>query len=384
MKFEFATANRIIYGAGTSQQIADYAQGFGKRPLLVTGENSSRAQFAVDKLKANGFTVTQFAIADEPSIGIVLEGVILARDQACDFVIGIGGGSVIDGAKAIAALLTNDGEPLDYLEVVGKGLPLQNAPAPYIAIPTTAGTGAEVTRNAVLAVPERRVKVSLRSALMLPDVAIVDPELTYSMPPSITAVTGLDALTQVIEPFVSHLANPLTDALCRDGIQRAGRSLRRAYENGSDHDARNDMALASLMGGLALANAKLGAVHGFAGSLGGMFFAPHGAVCARLLPYAMETNVKALQSRQPENPALQRYSEIARTLTGNHDAIVQDGVEWIQSLCADLQIPGLSTYGLTTKDIPMVISQSKNASSMKGNPISLSETELAHILEQSL
>ena len=384
MKFEFATANRIIYGAGTSQQIADYAQGFGKRPLLVTGENSSRTQFAVDKLKANSFTVTQFAIADEPSIDNVQEGVTLARDQACDFVIGIGGGSVIDGAKAIAALLTNEGEPLDYLEVVGKGLPLQNAPAPYIAIPTTAGTGAEVTRNAVLAVPEHRVKVSLRSALMLPDLAIVDPELTYSMPPSITAVTGLDALTQVIEPFVSHLANPLTDALCREGIQRAGRSLRRAYENGSDHDARNDMALASLMGGLALANAKLGAVHGFAGPLGGMFFAPHGAVCARLLPYAIETNVRALQSRQPENPALQRYSEIARILTGNHDAIVQDGVEWIQSLCADLQIPGLSTYGLTTKDIPMVISQSKNASSMKGNPILLSEPELAHILEQAL
>ena len=384
MKFEFATANRIIYGAGTSQQIADYAQGFGKRPLLVTGENSSRAQFAVDKLKANGFTVSQFAIANEPSTGIVLEGVTLAHAETCDFVIGIGGGSVIDGAKAMAALLTNEGEPLDYLEVVGKGLPLQNAPAPYIAIPTTAGTGAEVTRNAVLAVPERRVKVSLRSALMLPDVAIVDPELTYSMPPSITAVTGLDALTQLIEPYVSHLANPLTDALCREGIQRAGRSLRRAYENGSDHDARNDMALASLMGGLALANAKLGAVHGFAGSLGGMFSAPHGAVCARLLPYTIEANVKALLSRQPDNLALQRYTEIASILTGNHDAIVQDGVQWIQALCAELQIPGLSTYGLTTKDIPEIINKSKNASSMKGNPISLSEIELAHILEQSL
>ena len=384
MKFEFATANRIIYGAGTSQQIVEDAQGFGKRPLLVTGKNSNRAQFAVNKLKANGFTVTQFAIADEPSTGIVLEGVTLARAETCDFVIGIGGGSVIDGAKAIAALLTNEGEPLDYLEVVGKGLPLQNAPAPYIAIPTTAGTGAEVTRNAVLAVPEHRVKASLRSALMLPDLAIVDPELTYSMPPSITAVTGLDALTQLIEPYVSHLANPLTDALCREGIQRAGRSLRRAYENGSDHDARNDMALASLMGGLALANAKLGAVHGFAGPLGGMFFAPHGAVCARLLPYAMETNVKALQSRQPKNPALQRYTEIAHILTGDPAATAQDGVHWIQALCADLHIPGLSTYGLTTKDIPMVINKSKNASSMKGNPISLSEIELAHILEQSL
>jgi alcohol dehydrogenase class IV len=384
MKFEFATANRIIFGAGTSQQIAEYAQGFGKRPLLVTGKNSSRAQFAAQKLEASGFTVTTFAITSEPSTDIVLEGVTLAREQACDFVIGIGGGSVIDGAKAIAALLTNEGEPLDYLEVVGKGQPLQNEPAPYIALPTTAGTGAEVTRNAVLTVPEHRVKVSLRSALMLPDIAIVDPELTYSIPPMVTAVTGLDALTQVIEPYVSHLANPLTDALCREGIRRAGQSLRRAYENGSDHDARKDMALASLMGGLALANAKLGAVHGFAGPLGGMFSAPHGALCARLLPYTMATNIHALQTRQPENPALHRYTEIARILTGDASATVQDGVHWLQSLCTDLQIPGLTAYGITSNDFPSVIDKSKNASSMKGNPIQLTETELTYILEQAL
>ncbi|MBE2220346.1 MAG: iron-containing alcohol dehydrogenase [Anaerolineae bacterium] len=383
MKFEFATANQIVFGAGTSQQLATYAQNFGKRPLLVTGRNNSRAQFAVQQLHTNGFTVTPFTIANEPSTDIILDGVTLARDHACDFVIGIGGGSVIDGAKAIAALLTNPGAPLDYLEVVGKGLPLLNAPLPMIALPTTAGTGAEVTRNAVLTVPELNVKVSLRSRLMLPDIAIVDPELTYSMPPSVTAVTGLDALTQVIEPYVTQAANPLTDALCREGIQRAGQSLRRAYENGSDHDARSDMALASLFGGLALANAKLGAVHGFAGVLGGMFSAPHGAVCARLLSYTTETNIKALQSRQPDNPALQRYTEIARILTGNPAATAQDGVYWIQSLCADLHIPGLSTYGLATNDIPTVVNKSKNASSMKGNPIPLSETELTHILQQA-
>ncbi len=384
MKFEFATANRIIFGAGTSRQMVEYAQGFGKRPFLITGQNSSRAGFAVQTLQNNGFTVTQFPVPGEPSTPIVLEGVTLARAQACDFVIGIGGGSVIDGAKAIAALLTNDGEPLDYLEVVGKGQPLQNAPAPTIAVPTTAGTGAEVTRNAVLTVPEHRMKVSLRSPLMLPDVAIVDPELTYSMPPGVTAVTGLDALTQLIEPFVSHLANPLTDALCREGIQRAGHSLRRAYENGRDANARNDMALASLLGGLALANAKLGAVHGFAGPIGGMFSAPHGAVCARLLPYTMAANVQALQSRQPKNPALQRYTEIARILTESPSASVQDGVQWIQSLCADLQIPGLAIYGLTANDLPTVVNKSKNASSMKGNPIQLHEAELTQILEQAL
>lgn len=384
MRFEFATSNRIIFGAGTSQQIAEITQGFGKRPFLVTGKNSSRADFAIEQLQTHGMTVTQFAIASEPSTDIVLAGVEMAREQNCDVVIGLGGGSVIDGAKAIAALLTNEGEPLDYLEVVGKGLPLNNAPAPYIAVPTTAGTGAEVTRNAVLTVPEHRVKVSLRSALMLPDVAIIDPELTYSLPPEITAVTGLDALTQVIEPFVSHLANPLTDALCREGIQRAGRSLRRAWENGSDHEARYDMALASLFGGLALANAKLGVVHGFAGPLGGMFSAPHGAVCARLLPYAIETNVQALQSQQPNHPALTRYTEMACTLTNNPTATVWEGVQWIQALCADLQIPGLATYGLTMKDFTTVIDKSKNASSMKGNPIQLNEAELANILQQAL
>ena len=384
MKFEFATANRIVFGAGTSQQIAEYTQGMGKRPLLVTGKQNNRAVFAVQKLAANGFNVTQFAIVTEPTTDTVLAGVTLAREYSCDFVIGLGGGSVIDGAKAIAALLTNEGEPLDYLEVVGKGLPLQHAPAPYIALPSTAGTGAEVTRNAVLTVPEHRVKVSLRSALMLPDIAIVDPELTYSMPPSVTAVTGLDALTQLIEPYVSHLANPLTDALCREGIQRAGRSLRRAYENGRDGAARNDMALASLMGGLALANAKLGAVHGFAGPLGGMFSMPHGAVCARLLPYAMATNVAALQSRQPDNPSLTRYTEIARLVTGNAEASLQDGVQWLEALCADLDVPGLATYGLDESNFSTIIDKSKNASSMKGNPIPLTEAELSEILQQAL
>ncbi len=244
-----------------------------------------------------------------------------------DLVVGMGGGSVIDAAKAIAALLTNPGDPLDYLEVIGRGLPLANACAPMMAIPTTAGTGAEVTRNAVLASPAHRVKVSLRSASMLPDVAIVDPELTLSMPPAVTAATGLDALTQCLEPFVSHLATPLTDGFCREGLARAARSLRRAYHHGSDVAARRDMALASLCGGLALANAKLGAVHGFAGPIGGMFDAPHGAVCARLLPLVMTANVRALEERSPNSPALVRYAEVAKIVTGDADASIADGVD---------------------------------------------------------
>ena len=231
-------------------------------------------------------------------------------------VIGLGGGSAIDTGKAIAALLTNPGDPLDYLEVIGRGQALQQTPLPYIAIPTTAGTGSEVTRNAVLASHEHHVKVSLRSPLMLPRVAIVDPELTYSLPPAITASTGLDALTQLIEPYTCNSPNPMIDAICREGMQRAARSLKRAYQNGSDAAAREDMSIAALFGGMALANAKLGAVHGFAGPLGGLFPAPHGMICARLLPFVVEANVRALQMREPDSPVLKRYDEVAQLLTG--------------------------------------------------------------------
>lgn len=204
--------------------------------------------------------------------------------------------------------MANGGDPLDYAEVIGHGRPLERRSLPLIAIPTTAGTGAEVTRNAVIGSPEHRVKVSLRSPLMLPEVAIVDPELTRDLPPALTASTGLDALTQLIEPLVSCRTNPLTDALCRSGIQRAARSLRRAVEHGEDLVAREDMSLASLFSGLALANAALGAVHGLTGPLGGMFEASHGALCASLLPAVMEANVRALRHRAgtPRPAALQR------------------------------------------------------------------------------
>jgi alcohol dehydrogenase class IV len=306
------------------------------------------------------------------------------RLAACDLVISIGGGSVVDTGKAIAALMTNPGDLLDYLEVIGKGKALTQASAPFIAIPTTAGTGAEVTRNAVLASPEHHVKVSLRSPLMLPRLALVDPELTYSLPPELTASTGLDALTQVIEPFVSVRANPMADAFCREGMRRAARSLRRACDDGDDASAREDMSLASLFGGLALANAGLGAVHGFAGVIGGMFDAPHGAICARLLPYVMEVNLRALEERAPEGDALHRYDEIAQILTGKDEASAMDGVTWVRELCEALNIPPLATYGMRQADWPAVVEKSAVASSMKGNPIQLTSDEMEEILGKAL
>jgi len=299
-------------------------------------------------------------------------------------VVGFGGGSVLDSAKAIAALLTNGGELFDYLEVIGRARPLARAAAPCVAIPTTAGTGAEVTRNAVLASPAHRLKVSLRSPHLLPRVALVDPELTYDLTPALTATTGLDALTQLIEPYVSSRANPLTDALCADGLRRAARSLRRAVENGRDPAAREDLALASLLGGLALANAGLGAVHGFASPIGGMFPAPHGAVCAALLPHVIEANLRAFRARAPNHDALRRYDEVARLLTGEPHATADDAVRWARKLVADLRIPTLASYGLARTDFPTLVSAAAKASSMKANPIALTPDELAGILDRAL
>lgn len=384
MNFEFATATRIIFGPGTLKQVGPLVAEMGHRALVVMGRTTERADPLLDILTAHGLDAATFVVSGEPTVDIAQQGTHQARAKKCDLIIGIGGGSVLDAGKAIAALLTNGGGPLDYLEVIGEGKPITQPAAPCIAIPTTAGTGAEVTRNAVLFSPEHRVKVSLRSPLMLPRLAIVDPELSYGLPPSLTASTGLDALTQVIEPFVSHKANPLTDAVCREGMRRAARSLRRAFQHGEDEAAREDMAVASLCGGLALANAKLGAVHGFAGPFGGMFPAPHGATCAALLPAVMAVNVQALRARDPDNPALGRYDELARILTGSDRAAAADGVTWVHELCRDLQVPPLGTYGLTRVDFSPLIEKAGRASSMQGNPIKLTDEELAEILSRAI
>jgi alcohol dehydrogenase class IV len=291
---------------------------------------------------------------------------------------------VIDAGKAIAALATNPGDPLDYLEVVGRNQPITVSPVPCIAIPTTAGTGSEVTRNAVLGVPEQQVKASLRSPMMLPRVAIVDPELTLDLPPDVTATTGMDALTQCIEPYVSVRANALTDLYCREGVRLARRSLLRACRNGADLEARTDMAYASLLGGLALANAGLGVVHGFAAPIGGMFSAPHGGVCAALLPHGVAGNIAALRSRHPDHPALGRYREIASALTGNPAAEAEDAAVWVRELCDALRIRSLREYGIAAEHTAELVNKAANASSMKANPIVLTDGELRSVLHSAL
>ena len=380
--FEFATADRIIFGAGKLNGLGDQLKGRAKRLLLVCGKSSDAIPRVREILSAQGIPFDEFHVHGEPTVDVVREGVQAA--EGCDMVIGLGGGSVLDAGKAISALATNRGDIFDYLEVVGKGQPLTNAPLPYIAIPTTAGTGSEVTRNAVLESPAHGLKISLRSPSMLPSIALVDPELTYTLPPAVTASSGLDALTQLIEPFVSVKANPMTDAICREGIRHAASSLRAAYHHSADKSAREGMSLASLFGGMALANAALGAVHGFAGPLGGMLHAPHGELCARLLPLVMEANIKALQERQPENIALQRYVEIAQIITGDKNASAEDGVKWVSDLVEELKIPSLSAHGMNESHFPEAVEKTLNANSTKGNPIALNELELIDILEKSL
>lgn len=384
MRFEFATAARIVFGAGTLAEIGPAARALGRRALIVTGRDPGRSLRCAELLARAGTEHGTFALQREPTTDDILQGVGHARSLGCDVVVGFGGGAALDAAKAIAALLTSEGDLFDYLEVIGRAQPLLHPPAPCIAIPTTAGTGSEVTRNAVLASPAHRVKVSLRSPLMLPRLALVDPELTHSLPPPLTAATGMDALTQLIEPYVSSRANPLTDALCVDGIRRAARSLRKAVDDGRNAAAREDMALASLHGGLALANAGLGAVHGFAGPIGGMFPAPHGAVCAVLLPHVMAANLTALRTRTPQHPALPRYGEVARLLTGRAHATADDGVTWVRELVAALPLPRLATFGLTPADATAVIAAAGDASSMKANPLPLTTEELGAIFAAAL
>jgi alcohol dehydrogenase class IV len=378
MRFEFATAGRIVVGPGRAQELPGVLASLGSRFLVVTGANPARH----DKLLAAvDLPSAVFPVAAEPTVELARAAVAIARAHGADVVAGIGGGSVIDAAKAVAMLLANGGDPLDYLEVVGSGRPITQPAVPCVAVPTTAGTGAEVTANAVLAVPSHHLKASLRSPLMIPRVALVDPLLTVSCPPPVTAASGLDALTQCLEPFVSAQATPLTDGLAREGLRRAGTGLRAAYADGSDVTARSDMAVCSLLGGMALANAKLGAVHGLAGVIGGTADVPHGMACAALLAPVIEANVRVA----PAGAAvLDRYTEAARLLTGQPDASIDDGLAWIRETLTLLSVPGLAAFGVSSAMADDIAAKALVSSSMKGNPVPLSHADLVAIVLQAL
>lgn len=371
--FTFATAGRIAFGPGRRAELAAAVAALGSRPLVCTGSDPARHAGLIDTI---GSAAT-FAVRGEPTLEVVRAGAEAARAHGADVVVGLGGGAVLDAAKIIAALATNGGDPLDYAEVIGRGLPLAVRSLPVVAVPTTAGTGSEVTANGVVTSTEHRVKVSLRSASMLPAVAIVDPELTIACPPTVTAHAGLDALVQCIEPFVSPFANPLTDGFCREGIRRAASGLRRAYAEPGDIEARSDVSLCALLSGLALANGKLGAAHGIAGPLGGQTGAPHGAITAAVMVAVSEHN---LAHAGPV--ALARYAEVGELLTGRREAGAF--LDWWAQTAAELGVPGLASLGLDEADIGLVAEAASKASSTKGNPVPMTTADLAGILRRSL
>ncbi len=380
MNFEFVTARKIIVKTNGLESIKKLASNYGKKALLVGRQNDETTNKAKTFLQEENMEVVEIFVKGEPTLEALNENTAIARKANVDVVIGIGGGSVIDMAKMISALITNTNDVLDYLEVIGKAMPLENAAKAFIAIPTTSGTGAEVTKNGVVSSKEHQVKVSLRSESMYADVVLLDAALTLSLPKHVTASTGMDALTQNIEPYVSIMANPITDAFAKEGIQKIASSIKIAYDNGSDLQARENMAIGSLMGGFALANAKLGAVHGFAGVLGGMYDINHGVICAMLLPHVMSANIQALHDNDPQHPTLKRFDHVAQLLTNKPNAKAKDGIDWVRNINEHFNMPTLRDLNVKKEDFDEIVEKSKNSSSMKGNPIALTSDQLRNIL----
>ena len=385
VRIDLAVPADVRFGAGRVGEVPAALAALGASlVLVVTGRTTARADGVRSELTEDGISSIAFVVATEPSIERVRAGVALVAETGCDAVLGFGGGSALDVGKAVAVLATSGADPLDHLEVIGDGRPITRPGLPCVAVPTTAGTGSEVTRNSVLS--GRGVKASLRSPLMLPKVAVVDPDLLIGLPQPTIAASGMDALSQLIEPLLSRRANPVTDALARDGMRRSARSLGRAYQEGMEDPAvREDLALASLFGGLCLANSGLGAVHGLAAAAGARLSAPHGAVCAAVLSAAMDVNLRALRDRAPEHQALARMTEVARLLTGHPEATPEEAIGWLQDLTTALSIPGLASYGLDNDaEIAEVVTAAQQASSMRGNPIELTDQEVSEIVTRSL
>lgn len=374
--FSFMTATEILFGRGQAAAAPARVAALGRHVMLVHGAEPRRSDGLAAGLIAAGCTVSRFPVGHEPDIALVDSGVRLARATGAQVVVALGGGAVIDTGKAVAALVPASRPMIDHLEVVGLGLALDAAPLPFVAMPTTAGTGAEVTRNAVIGVPEHRRKVSLRDPRMLPRLAIVDPALTDGCPRGVTLASGLDAITQVIEPYVCTRANAVTDALCRDAIPRGLLALRRMME-AEDQHARDELAWVSLCGGLALANAGLGAVHGLAGPLGGLTGAAHGALCGALLPAVLRANRRAVT-----DPALlARLDQVAGWIGAIFGGEGMD--EASARLAGWSRAAGLPGLAVAEADRQPAAEAALSSSSMKANPARLSAADLIAVLAAS-
>jgi len=391
MAFAFYSVPQVVFGVGEFRRAGEIAAGLGRVAFIIYNGSAVQAEKLVELLKAADVASSLYRQRGEPVVSGIDQAVEEARRAGCDVLIGLGGGSAIDAAKAVAALLANGGLASDYMEVVGKGQKINKAAMPWIAIPTTAGTGAEATRNAVIGLPDKNFKASIRNELLLPRVALVDPQLGVEVPPEVTARSGMDALCQLIESYTSTGASAMTDALALQGIPLAGVALPRAFHDGGDLAARQDMALAALFSGMTLTNAGLGAVHGFAAPIGANFPAPHGAVCAALLAPIMRANVTALlehADKPASQPTLRRYAQIGRLLAHRPElddtSAYQYGIWKIEAMVEELAIPKLSRFGLKTEDIPAMVELAKRASSMRYNPVKLSDEALAGALSSAI
>lgn len=373
--FGILAPQRIIFGRGKITEAPALISRIGRRVIIVHGRTPERGLRLVKQLRTAGCEVQTLGCASEPTLDQVTEATNEARDFNADAVVAIGGGSAIDLGKAVAALAPALRDPLDHLEVVGQGLPLDNAPLPFIAIPTTSGTGAEATKNAVIGVPSAKRKVSLRDERMIARLAIIDPALTDNTPRNVTLASGLDAITQVIEPYLCTKATPFTDALCRPAIPAGLAALAQLIE-GEDPDARDKMAWVSLSGGLALANSGLGAVHGFAGVIGGATGAAHGAICGALLPHVLRRHANR---HDPNSTVGMRIAEVTDWLS--HTFQAPDGIQHLETWMHEHGLPRLSDLGVTPSDYNDIATDALGASSMKADPSNFTKQDLIEILQ---
>lgn len=391
--FTVSSLPRIVFGEGTLTQVPLHAASFGKRALILTGGHSFRDSLywgkLVSGLQVQGVSWEVESVEAEPSPQLVDDTVCTWRDSRIDVVIGIGGGSVLDAAKAVAGLLPNGNSVMDHLEGAGPELPYSGPPTPFIAVPTTAGTGSEATKNAVLSFQgPQGYKKSFRHDLLVPRVAVVDPLLLASCPPSLIAANGMDALTQLLESYVSRRANQFTDALALSGLDAVRTGLLDWYAgNENAASGRSKMAYAALLSGITLAQAGLGSVHGLASPLGAFFPIPHGVVCGTLVAVATEMNIRALRERAPDSRSLVKYTQIGRLLNGKpglpsdeaRQLLVQTLRDWTQRM----SLPRLGSYGIQESDIPRIVANCRG-SSMRTNPVELTDVEVSEVLKQCL
>ncbi|OEF10438.1 iron-containing alcohol dehydrogenase [Vibrio genomosp. F10] len=378
--FQFMTSTRIIFGEGALQSSLSVLNQYGYSVLLVTGKDQSRSDILISYLKAQNMRYQHVSISGEPNITMVEETSVVGRKFKPDMVVSMGGGSVIDMGKALAAIIPNQGDVYDYVEVVGRSVPLKTKPIPFIAIPTTASSGSEVTRNAVLRSGQDKVKVSLRSPDMLADVAIVDPTLTYGTDVHTSARGAMDAFTHLMEAYVCGDPNPLTDMVCEEGLRKLSHSVIAACRR-DDYSARADLSFAAMLGGMAMTNAKLGAAHGLAAALGGKLNAPHSVITSRLAPYVMKENIEAAKDAGRKD-VLKRYIRLAQLVTGRTNVHVEDGVLWVQMMLDKLELPVLSDYGVCSTSFDKVAEDALMSVAIKGNPLPLTKERLVYILDQ--